>query len=116
MFLPGFPGINKCAFVAMKVMKKYHPKIFYHLKSKEYDFDNWKTYMLEYFMLWFCRCFHPEFEVRILDLILMEGWEIVFSIFSAILHYSKGLFFVLIYTFSLLILSSFYFFNSHLIS
>ncbi|BFU23269.1 Rab GTPase activating protein, putative [Entamoeba histolytica HM-1:IMSS-B] len=89
MFLPGFPGINKCAFVAMKVMKKYHPKIFYHLKSKEYDFDNWKTYMLEYFMLWFCRCFHPEFEVRILDLILMEGWEIVFSIFSAILHYSK---------------------------
>ncbi|ELP84809.1 growth hormone-regulated TBC protein, putative [Entamoeba invadens IP1] len=89
MCLPDFVGIKKCAFVSMKVMKKYHSKIFYHLKEIDYDFENWQTFMFEYFMLWFCRKFPVELEVRVLDIIFLEGWEIVFSFFSTILHFSK---------------------------
>ncbi|ELP89263.1 hypothetical protein EIN_487650 [Entamoeba invadens IP1] len=89
MCLPGFPGVQRCSYVAMKMIKKYHTSIFKHLQNVEYDFVTSKTYMLEYFMLWFSRCFPLEVELKILDLILMEGWEILFTVFSAILHFSK---------------------------
>ncbi|KAL7722986.1 Rab-GAP TBC domain-containing protein [Entamoeba marina] len=72
MLLPGFPGVSKSAYVSMKVIRKYHPKIYRHLKTLGYDFEHQKTYMLEYYMYWFSRVFPADVELRLLDIILME--------------------------------------------
>ena len=90
MFAPGFPGVLKTCSICKKIIKKYHPKIYSFLVSKEYEFDIMKSYMMEYFMLWFCRVFPPDLQVRIMDIILLEGCEICFTIFSAILYFGRN--------------------------
>ena len=88
-FEAGFPGLLQCASIVKRILKKYHSKIYTFLVANEYQFDVIKSYLMEYFMLWFCRVFPPEFEVRIMDIILMEGSDICFTIFSAIIYFGK---------------------------
>ncbi|EKE37103.1 hypothetical protein ENUP19_0159G0029 [Entamoeba nuttalli] len=87
-FLRGFPGVQKFKTLETLMLKKYHPEI-YTKVMKLGGYDSLYPHLLEYYALWFSRLFTGDLGIWILDIIIVEGWQITLSIASTIFFLLK---------------------------
>ncbi|ELP91687.1 hypothetical protein EIN_207540 [Entamoeba invadens IP1] len=88
MLLRNFPGVKKFIGLEMLVMKKYHKEI-YEIVKKLGGYDTLYPHFLEFYALWFCRVFNGDLSMWVLDLVMVEGWQITLSVASAIFWLAK---------------------------
>ncbi|KAL7721149.1 Rab GTPase activating protein [Entamoeba marina] len=85
-FLRDFPGVKQCMNLELMMLKKYHKDIYRHI-IKLGGFEFIQIHMLEFYLLWFSRIFSGDLSIWLLDIIIVEGWQLTLSITSTIYYF-----------------------------
>ena len=89
MFKPGFQFVHKCWLVQFKLLEKYNPKIARKLLELGVPIDGIRLplFMFQWHYNWFIECFKIDLVYRLFDVIILEGFPVLFSIANALFHY-----------------------------
>jgi len=79
-FLPGFPALRKSFWIFERLIEKRFSKVYAHLKKLDLDP---MMYAFRWFIMVFLEVYPFHYIVRIFDLFMWHGYDIVYSISMA---------------------------------
>jgi ankyrin repeat protein len=87
LFLPGFPKLQQAFFVHEALLSQYSPTLAHHLTKENVLAPFYTT---KWYLLAFLDIFPFEVTIRLWDLLLAEGYEIVYSVGVGVMRMYEG--------------------------